>query len=462
MHANIKLKNTKTYAKILLLASVGLALVFINGLSISADTYESTSFQVLDPVIGAGAKYATSTNYSLWQSLSEIGLGTSTASNFELIPGFLTFPITSPASNVSASAGDGQVALSWTAGTGFLGWTVSGYTIGQSTASGGPYTYSSKGNVTTATISSLTNGTPYYFVVINEDAFGNYIATSTEVSAIPTAAAPYCGDGSCNGSETCSSCPADCGSCGGGGGGGGGGVPPSTQVILQGKAYPKVELTILKDGQVATGGIYTDSNGDFKVTLTSVTAGIYTFGIWAEDNQGRRSITLSFTVTLTQGITTTIGGIFLPPTIELEKDRAQKGEILNILGQSAPQSEITIKVSSPEEIIKTTTTTDAGDWNYPLNTSPLEEGVHYTKAKAAYNGQELISSWSSVLAFTVGGATLSELCFKADLNKDGQTNLVDFSILLYWWGRQNPCADQNQDGWVNLADFSIMMYWWTG
>ncbi|MCD4705827.1 fibronectin type III domain-containing protein, partial [bacterium] len=35
---------------------------------------------------------------------------------------------------------------------------------------------------------------------------------------------PYCGDGQCNGGETCSSCPRDCGTCGGGGGGGGGGV----------------------------------------------------------------------------------------------------------------------------------------------------------------------------------------------------------------------------------------------
>ncbi len=38
---------------------------------------------------------------------------------------------------------------------------------------------------------------------------------------------PYCGDGSCNGTETCSTCSQDCGSCviviGGGGGGGGGG-----------------------------------------------------------------------------------------------------------------------------------------------------------------------------------------------------------------------------------------------
>ena len=30
---------------------------------------------------------------------------------------------------------------------------------------------------------------------------------------------PYCGDGACNGSETCSSCAQDCGGCGGGGGG---------------------------------------------------------------------------------------------------------------------------------------------------------------------------------------------------------------------------------------------------
>jgi hypothetical protein len=41
-----------------------------------------------------------------------------------------------------------------------------------------------------------------------------------------TGSLPYCGDGTCNNGETCSSCSADCGTCGttsGGGGGGGGG-----------------------------------------------------------------------------------------------------------------------------------------------------------------------------------------------------------------------------------------------
>ena len=52
-----------------------------------------------------------------------------------------------------------------------------------------------------------------------------------------------------------------------------------------------------------------------------------------------------------------------------------------------------------------------------------------------------------------------------DINKDGKIDIVDFSILLYFWhdvNISNPCADINQDGKVELTDFSIMLYWWTG
>ncbi|MFH0712008.1 MAG: DNRLRE domain-containing protein [archaeon] len=47
-----------------------------------------------------------------------------------------------------------------------------------------------------------------------------------------TSAGEYCGDGTCNNGETCSTCPADCGSCttpSTGGGGGGGGVTPKVE-----------------------------------------------------------------------------------------------------------------------------------------------------------------------------------------------------------------------------------------
>jgi hypothetical protein len=246
------------------------------------------------------------------------------------------------------------------------------------------------------------------------------------------------------------------------GGGGGGGAPPPivTKVVLQGKAYPSAKITVLVDGKVATI-VTADSLANFKAEITDITAGVYNFGLWAEDKEGRRSITFSFTVTVSSGMITTISGIFIPPTIELDKTSVAKGETINIFGQSAPESQISIYVESPEEIVKMTKAKKTGDWDYPLDTNPLEEGMHTTKAKAE-SLEGLKSAFSSVLAFYVGKYKPEEICPRADFNKDGRTNLIDFSIMLYWWGKYNPCVDQNHDGIVNLPDFSILLYYWTG
>ena len=50
----------------------------------------------------------------------------------------------------------------------------------------------------------------------------------------------------------------------------------------------------------------------------------------------------------------------------------------------------------------------------------------------------------------------------ADLNCDAKVNLIDFSILMYYWRNQTPGlkADINKDGIVNLIDFNVLMYWW--
>jgi hypothetical protein len=54
----------------------------------------------------------------------------------------------------------------------------------------------------------------------------------------------------------------------------------------------------------------------------------------------------------------------------------------------------------------------------------------------------------------------------SDLNRDGSVNLIDFSILIFWWqttgGDSNPPADINQNGNVGLEDFSILLFNWTG
>jgi len=242
--------------------------------------------------------------------------------------------------------------------------------------------------------------------------------------------------------------------------GGGGYVPRETKVIIKGRAYPNAEITLLKDGRVITTQ-KADNLANFRIEVKDITPGVWTFSLWAEDKEGRKSVTFSFTANVQKDMTTTISGIFLPPTIELSKTKLKKGEELDISGQTAPQSQVFTHIESPELIIKTATSTEEGDWEVEIDTGILEEGTHTTRAKAkTFDGLE--SSFSSVLAFYVGKEIHELICPGADLNKDGKVNLIDFSILLYWWGREDPCADQNQDGIVNLPDFSIMLYYWTG
>lgn len=307
-------------------------------------------------------------------------------------------------------------------------------------------------------------------------------AASLQVEVI---AAPECGNGEVEAGEQCDlsdlngqtcqgldyaggtlSCYANCtfntSNCTAGGGGGGGGgwlpPPPETKVIFQGKAYPNASVNVLKDGQPVVI-VPADPQADFNVQLTDLTAGTYTFGIWAEDKDGRRSITFNFTITITSGTITTVSNIFLSPTIALSKESLEQGEILDIYGQTVPQGSISIYVYS-EEIIKEAKADGIGLWTYPLDTAILAEGSHTTKVKSTL--ENLISTFSQTLSFYLGEGAPGVICWHADLNGDGRVNLVDFSILLYWWGRANDCADQNNNGVVDLADFSIMMYYWTG
>ena len=103
-----------------------------------------------------------------------------------------------------------------------------------------------------------------------------------------------------------------------------GGVPAPANVIFEGRAYPKAFLTLLKDDKVAAT-FFAESSGLFKKELTGVSGGRYTFGIFAEDTEGRKSVTLSFTIGILGGTTTTISRIFIPPTISLCPVEAERG-----------------------------------------------------------------------------------------------------------------------------------------
>ncbi|MCG2690540.1 hypothetical protein L6249_00520 [Candidatus Parcubacteria bacterium] len=256
-----------------------------------------------------------------------------------------------------------------------------------------------------------------------------------------------------------------------GGGGGGGYVAPlaETKVIFSGKAYPKTVVTLLKDAQIAATTI-AGADANFQISVSGLSAGNYIFSIYSEDGKGLRSSLLTFPISVTQGATTNISGIFIAPTIDVDKSEVKRGDNIAIFGQSVPNSEITISVNSDEEFFAKTPADKNGVYLYNFDTAPLEIGQHFTKSKAALAGE--ISSFSKAVSFAVGTKTTPKetpRSLKSDLNGDNRINLVDFSIAAYWYKRpisaefsKKESEFLNGDGRVDLIDFSIMAYYWTG
>lgn len=290
-------------------------------------------------------------------------------------------------------------------------------------------------------------------------------------------------DGSNLGGQTCQSrgyvggnlsCTAACefntSQCTTGGGGGGGGVyvppPIQTAVNFKGRAYPKSQITLLKDAQI-TATTIAGSDANFQISISGLSTGNYIFSIYSEDKEGRRSSLLTFPISVTSGTTTNVSGIFIAPTIAVDKSEVKRGENIAIFGQSVPQADIIIVVSSEEDFFGKTVSDKDGIYLYSFDTSPIDYGTHYTKSKASIANLET-SSFSQTISFKVGAKTvLAEIPkkpLKADLNGDGRVNLIDFSIAAYWYKRPSPPAqvDLNGDGKIDLVDFSIMAYYWTG
>ncbi|OGH93739.1 MAG: hypothetical protein A2538_02565 [Candidatus Magasanikbacteria bacterium RIFOXYD2_FULL_41_14] len=341
-------------------------------------------------------------------------------------------------------------------------------------------------------------------LVISLGAFFSYphlVSAVSTATVVATIKIEVCGDGvkddseECDGSDlngqTCTnfsgftggtlSCSAGClfaiTACtsggtspgGGGGGGGGGGIPPTepviTSAVFVGRAYPGSLVTLLKDGQIAIRTV-AGPDANFQMTLAGLSAGNYIFSLYTTDNIGRQSSALTFPVFVTSGATTRVSGIFLAPTIAADKSEVKRGDTLSIFGQSLPQSEITVQVNSTQEFFAKARADKDGVYLYNLDTAFLEIGDHSARSKSTVANE--ISAYSDRIAFKVGTKSVNEAVDttykKADLNRDGSINLVDFSVAAYWYKRKSPPAkyDLNNDGKIDLVDFSIMAYYWTG
>ena len=414
----------------------------------TADEFTSSSYRVDAPELGVSS-YTTSAGFQLWSTVGGVSLGTSTVTSFSLNPGFLSFPWVSTPS-VSATAGNAQAALSWSASEGFLGWTVSGYDVGQSTVSGGPYTYASVGNVLSSTRTGLTNGTAYYFIILPKDASGTRIATSSEATATPVASAVQ---------STSSS-----------GGGGSSPISPGG-VNLSGRAYPKSTVTILQDAQIVSSAV-SGSDGTFSTAVGNLSAGKYIFSVYSEDKYGVLSSTQNFPTTIASGVTVNLTGVFVAPTLSVDKGEVKRGDDIVFFGQASPRADVIIAVNSEEAYFGRVAADSDGIYLYQFDSTVLNYGQHSARSKASLFNQ-LVSSFGVPVEFRVGtknvDAPKKSARRKGDVSGDRRINLIDFSIAAHWYrqklsGAMIELEKQmfNGDGKIDLRDFSILAFNWTG
>lgn len=331
-------------------------------------------------------------------------------------------------------------------------------------------------NIATYVDNAVSPATTYFYRVraFAGQAFSDYSDEASVTTPAPSSGGGGGGGGSGgSGGSNGGGSSGGGGNSGGGGGGGGGYAPaapsaPATSVVISGSAYPLSNVTILKDGQIAVQTI-AGPDANFSVTVNGLTGGSYVFSVYGQDSAGRRSATFTFPVTITTGVTTLISGVFLSPTIDIDKQEVKKGDTITIFGQAVPSAKISIEVDSAQPVFESTNANQSGAYLYEFDTSPLELGSHVAKSKAATG--TVISSYSISQGFTVGteniaavSSTVARL-LKGDLNGDGRVNLIDFSILAYWYGKPNPPPAYNLKGTgstITLVDFSIMAYYWTG
>ncbi|MBP6948839.1 MAG: hypothetical protein KBC41_00605 [Candidatus Pacebacteria bacterium] len=237
--------------------------------------------------------------------------------------------------------------------------------------------------------------------------------------------------------------------------------------IFKGYAYPKSSILLMKNGLIVHE---TPANidGTFEIPVRNILPGTYTFNISAKDSSGIVSAPATYTILITSGVVTEISGIHIPPTITSDKVEVKLGDDITFSGKSIPKTEVHITFFAKSGITKIVTANEKGEWSYTFPTSNLDYADYNVKARSKilydYTGysETILFKISTSNKLRTQGKILTNA--RCDLNNDSRVNLLDFSIMAFWYKRIGFPAkvDLNSDTKINLTDLSILAYCWTG
>ena len=208
------------------------------------------------------------------------------------------------------------------------------------------------------------------------------------------------------------------------------------------------------------------NSGSYTTTIEAIARGVYTFGVYAESPDKVKSSTFSTSFTVSGARTSELTNINVAPSIKVSPNPVDPGQTLSVSGYALPNATILLQNGKAKAKLNTESTASSdgsGKWATTISTVGFAKGSYQVRAKATQSSS-VASNFSDWSIYGVGEKVAGPL--NADLNRDGKVNLVDFSILLFWWnsdgGNSDPSADINGDGKVTLTDFSIQLFNWTG
>lgn len=257
-------------------------------------------------------------------------------------------------------------------------------------------------------------------------------------------------------------------------GGGGAYIPPptipKTSVRFSGEAYPQAIVKILEGG-VEKSTVQADAKGDFSATFEEEFDQNALYTLFATDTSGERSLLLNYPLALREGYLTHLSGIRFPPTIKTDKSQVRIGEFLEVHGFAYSQRLVEVSIEGglmpvKNALTKKTFFTEAkknGEYRMVLPLKGLARGEYVIYAQ--YQNDSRISK---LVRFVIADSNIKSEDMlpnlPGDCNADSKVDLVDFSVLAYWYKRSNPpaCVDLNSDSIVDLVDFSILAFYWTG
>lgn len=228
-------------------------------------------------------------------------------------------------------------------------------------------------------------------------------------------------------------------------------VVTGTNLVVTGFFAPFSRVTLLKDG-FASGMTFTDAAGFYQITVSGISPGKYILKIVAASYAGGVLVSDSFFGEVFSESTTKISSVYIAPDYLIDRGV----DTLRLVGKSVPGAEVRIQAGNTFFEVRA----DArGDFSYEF-AKPVSN-YNQIRVGLLQGGDVVWGNWRDV---PMTEASPLGCPIDIDVTSDCKVNFVDFSLML-WWYLFNPkeaSIDLDGNGKLDLVDFSILAFYWTG